>query len=272
MTPSTLPSSDFVSDVFRRARPLRAQGLVAVALATAAHVAAAALASGTPAPRLPNAPPMDIEFMAPPPPATEPPPLPAPKESEPVRPSIPTHEAPKAEPKAPPPPAPAAAPPVVTAAPTAANANADLLDFTSDPTATGLGYGVVAVGGKGQAGGRGVAAQIRPVPMPPSAAPAPEAIAALADLGRRPELPVDDPCRGYFPGSALDDRASVSVMLVIGRDGSVGRADVVSESPKSQGFGAAAAACMKHQHFNPGLDRDGKAVKTAMRVNVRFNR
>jgi len=94
----------------------------------------------------------------------------------------------------------------------------------------------------------------------------------VADLSQKPRLDESDPCRGFFPQSALDDSAQVSVMVVVGKTGSVGRATVVSETPSGQGFGAAARACMSSKRFTPALDRAGSPTATAVRVNVRFRR
>jgi hypothetical protein len=59
---------------------------------------------------------------------------------------------------------------------------------------------------------------------------------------------------------------------VIGKSGQVSNANVVSESPTGQGFGAAARRCMLDQVFVPALDRDGNAAATALNVNVKFSR
>ena len=63
-----------------------------------------------------------------------------------------------------------------------------------------------------------------------------------------------------------------AVEMVIGKNGSVGNASVVSESPAGQGFGAAARRCMLSQTFVPALDHGGNAAATALNVNVRFTR
>jgi TonB family protein len=105
-----------------------------------------------------------------------------------------------------------------------------------------------------------------------AAKPVADELVAASDLSRKPGLNESDPCRGYFPSSASDDVASAAVMLTIGKSGAVSNVELLSESPPKQGFGAAASTCMKSKHFSPGLDRDGNAAKTRIRVNVRFER
>ena len=148
------------------------------------------------------------------------------------------------------------------------------VDFTNDPGALGFGSGIVALGGRAEIGA--ARAQLSPAPGSGTAGLAPkptgDAIIPVSDLSRKPGLNESDPCRGYFPSSASDDVASAAVMLTIGKSGAVSNVELLSESPPKQGFGAAASTCMKSKHFSPGLDRDGNAAKTSIRVNVRFER
>lgn len=102
--------------------------------------------------------------------------------------------------------------------------------------------------------------------------PVGDGLTAASDLSRKPSLPGRDPCKGYFPRSARDDAADVAVRVVVGKDGRVTNAQILSESITRQGFGAAAKACMLEQRFEPALDRAGAAAATAIRVNVRFSR
>jgi len=52
----------------------------------------------------------------------------------------------------------------------------------------------------------------------------------------------------------------------------VSKVSVIAETPSAQGFGAAAKSCMLSKRFTPALDRQGRPVSTAVRVNVRFRR
>ncbi|MBN1612692.1 MAG: hypothetical protein JW940_39075, partial [Polyangiaceae bacterium] len=208
--------------------------------------------------------------VEPPPPPPEQAPMPEP---EPHVPSTPRARV------ATPPPAPAAAGALLTAKedPQQPKAAEELVDFVSDPNSHVYGSGVVAVGGTGTMGGRGVAARVA-VPVPTRPAPPPRAprprdeLTPVADLSQKPRLDESDPCRGFFPQSAIDDTAQVGVMVVVAKTGSVGQATVVLESPGGQGFGSAARACMLSKRFTPARDRSGSPAATAVRVNVRFRR
>jgi TonB family protein len=148
------------------------------------------------------------------------------------------------------------------------------VDFTNDPSALGFGSGVVAVGGKADFGKQGAL----PSPVagvgrtPAGRGTVADALTPVADLGRKPSLGESDPCRGFFPRGAVDDVASASVMVVVGKSGAVASVRLLSESPPTQGFGAAARTCMRGKRFTPALDRDGRPAATAIRVNVRFSR
>lgn len=267
-------ASNFVGELFERTRNGRAGAVLAVSVACMTHVALASYTPDAHSVRPPMEPPLELEFVTEEPP---PPPPPLPTSEPPVvepAPRAPAAAKPVAAPAAPPPP-PAAAPAVVTAKELEpAQASPDMLDFTSDPNATALSSGVVAVGGKGDRGARNASLA---APQVTSARPAVaggggEELTQLGDLSRKPSLGVDDPCRGFFPSGALDNSAKVSLMVVIKKDGSVKSTSLANESPAGQGFGAAAQACMKKQRFVPALDRQGQLAATAMRVNVRFNR
>jgi outer membrane biosynthesis protein TonB len=263
------PPGSLVSELTRLAEPHRDRLLVAALIALAAHAGLGLFAASREPRPEPVRPPVDVELAF-----REPPPPPEPKEPEPPQ----APEAPKAaEPKpiaklAPPPPA-ARAGAVLTAPPdpAPAPAAAEPFDFTSDPNSHVYGSGVVAVGGTathGLAGARVGGTGKAPVRTPPPG----DGLTAAADLSQKPRLRVSDPCRGFFPEAAQDDVAVVSVRVVIGKSGQVSKANVVSESPTGQGFGAAARRCMLDQVFVPALDRDGNAAATALNVNVKFSR
>ena len=259
------PDSGLVHELFERTRRRRGVAFTALFLALAGHAVA-----GTFTPRAHErqlvAPPVELEFLPPEPVAPAPPPLPARVEQnqEPTR--ARTERAPE----------PARAARLLTAKADAPPAQAnEPVDFVSNPNATVYGGGVVAVGGTaafGKAGARaGVAARGDVVDAGPKR-PAGDGLVAAGDLSRSPRLSESDPCRGFFPRNADSDAAQASVLLVIAKSGAVSSARVVAENPASQGFGAAARACMLSKRFVPALDRAGEAAATSLRVNVRFNR
>jgi hypothetical protein len=265
------PARGVMSELSGLAEPQQGRFFVAALLALGVHASVAWLApEGAPEARV-APPPVDVELAY-----REPPPAPpAPVEPEPIREALPAQAAtPRPVPvKAAAPPPAARAGAVLTAAPepTPAAAPAEPFDFTSDPNSHVYGSGVVAVGGTadhGLAGAR--AGGTAPVA---SVAPAVgDGLTALSDLSQKPRLRNADPCRGFFPDAAHDDVAVASVRVVIGKNGTVSNASVVSESPAGQGFGAAARRCMLDQVFVPALDRAGDAAATALNVNVRFSR
>jgi outer membrane biosynthesis protein TonB len=266
-----LPVAALVGELFGRAG--RRRGLVAIGwvLAIASHAGAALLFAGhqraTSNERTP--PPVELEFVDPAIPAPPPPP----PEEEP-------REALKAAPRnAPPvaPPAAARAGALHTAAPDAAPAQQteEAVDFTTDPNGKSYGGGVVAVGGTAAFGAAG--ARVSPVAgnsslAAPSARPAGDGLTPASNLSRKPRLPGSDPCRGFFPATAQDDIGDVAVMVTIAKSGRVSNTQLLSETPRGQGFGAAARTCLASQNFVPALDRDGIAAATAIRVNLRFTR
>jgi len=270
---ASLPVTDLealVGQLFGRASRRRGLVLAGWALALSSHAAIAVLAfthhSAATAERVP--PPVDVEFL-PPPPVPDP--------------ALPEPETPVDAPKA-------AAPSTAPAAPAAARAGAlhlaspsaapaqqseEAVDFTNDPNAATFGGGVVAVGGTATFGAAG--ARVAPVagttPNAPAAArPVGDVLTPVADLSRKPQLPGSDPCRGFFPSNAQDDVGDVAVLVTIAKSGSVMHTQLLSETPSRQGFGAAARTCLANQHFVPALDRAGNAAATAVRVNLRFSR
>jgi protein TonB len=258
-----------MSELTRLAEPHRDRLLIAALIALAGHAGLGLFAvSREPRPE-PARPPIDVELAF-----REPPPPPPEKEPEPPQePEAPKAAAPKPIAKLAPPPPAARAGAVLTAPPdpTPAPAAAEPFDFTSDPNSHVYGSGVVAVGGTathGLAGARVGGTGTAPVRTPPAG----DGLTAASDLSQKPRLSVNDPCRGFFPEAAQDDVAAVAVRVVIGKSGRVSNANVVSESPAGQGFGAAARRCMLDQVFVPALDRDGNAAATALNVNVKFSR
>ncbi len=254
----------------------RTSRVLAWVVAIGAHVAALLAVVDA---RSPVAAPPPLELEVVPPPA----PPPTPDEPEPSKPPVPEPEPPPpskaaANPPATPRSAPraAAAPRVVTSSPDspAAQEPTEPVDFASDPNGGVFSSGVVAVGGKGRHGVAGAVVNGRqaPVRAAVSTPPAPDKLVPLSSLRRRPSLRSNDPCRGYFPKTAFDNKATVQLALVIGKRGDVRRASLVKESPAGQGFGAAALRCMKAQRLDPGLDATGSTVSTSMRVNVTFRR
>jgi hypothetical protein len=145
-------------------------------------------------------------------------------------------------------------------------------DFTSDPNGSTYGAGVVAVGGKADFGAKGALVTGKPSTAVSPAIAVGEAMIPLANLSRKPHLDEADPCRGYFPRSATDDDAHVTLHVVVSKSGKIATASLLGESPAGQGFGAAAKSCMLSKRFTPALDHEGRPAATATRINVHFVR
>jgi len=266
---SEAPLGALVGELFGRAS--RRRGLVAAGwvLALGSHAAAALLFAGQTAPtaleRTP--PPVDVEFVSPPEPP--PPPVAETAVSEAAKPA-------SAEPAKAAPPAAARAGALHLAAAEAAPAQQSeaAVDFTTDPRGASYGGGVVAVGGTATLGVAG--ARVTPVAGTSASAPPPrivgDGLTPASDLSRKPRLPGADPCRGFFPGAATEDGGDVAVLVTIEKSGRVASTQLISENPRSQGFGAAARTCLSSQTFVPALDRDGNTAATRIRVNIRFSR
>ncbi|MEO8182421.1 MAG: hypothetical protein ABI895_26595 [Deltaproteobacteria bacterium] len=267
MTSSVLenPVSRNLAELWTVAEPHEGRIAIAALLALAAHVGLGLWAPDHVATARPLPPPVEVEI------ALREPAPPLPEAVAPPEPAAPPAPARAAAPKAPPPAAKAAA--VMTAAPTAAEprANDEPFDFTSDPTSTAFSSGVVAVGGTGTHGLEG--AQLGGRGSEPARAPARgDGLTAAGDLSQSPRLRAQDPCRGFFPGSARDDVATAVVRVVVTQQGVASSVSVVSETPVGQGFGTAARTCMLEQRFLPALDRQGRPAATAVNVNVKFSR
>jgi TonB family protein len=260
------PLDALVGELFGRAA--RRPGLVLMGwvLALGSHAAAAVLFANqqSAAPQERVRPPVDVEFLAPPP-------EPIPEQAAP--PEAARAAAPSAARAAPPAAARAGALHTASATATPAQQSEQAVDFTTDPNGASYGGGVVAVGGTAAFGApsarvTAVAGTAQLAPPRPVA----EALTPASDLSRKPQLPGSDPCHGFFPGAARDDEGSVAVMVTIGKSGRVMGTQLLSESPPGQGFGGAARTCLANQHFIPAQDREGKAAATAIRVNLRFSR
>jgi protein TonB len=132
---------------------------------------------------------------------------------------------------------------------------------------------VVARGGTADRGERGATvngasgAPARVVQAPPG-----DGLVTAANLSRRATLGEANPCAGYYPSEADDDTGVVTLTLVVSADGVVASSAVIEETPKGQGFGKAARACLQRKRFEPSLDRGGKAVAAATTLRVRFVR
>jgi hypothetical protein len=263
------PPTSVVAELAGLAEPHRDRLLIAAVVAFAVHAGLGLYAASREPTAAVPPPPVEVElaFREPPPPAPEPVKEPEPKPVEP-----PKAEAPRPIAKVAPPPPAARAGAVLTALPdpTPTPTAAEPFDFTSDPNSHVYGSGVVAVGGTATHGLAG--ARVGGTGTEPVRPAAGDGLTAASDLSQKPRLREADPCRGFFPDTAHDDVAVVSVRVVIGKSGGVSSASVVSESPSGQGFGAAARRCMLDQVFVPALDRSGNSAATALNVNVKFSR
>lgn len=147
--------------------------------------------------------------------------------------------------------------------------------FVTDPDGKEFGSGVVGAGGtadKGEKDGKPFVPPSPPAPTAKPVAPAAPTITPPSNLSRGPKLESADPCRGFFPAGADDDKANVSVAVVVRPDGSVASANVVNETVTGQGFGKAARSCLLATKFSPALDISGHSTHAAATVIVRFAR
>lgn len=240
-----------------------ASGFVLVALA--AHLAGALFVSRHARAASVDAAPVttEIEFVAPPPP--EPAPEPEVRDDRVATVAPVAAKAPAAaRPSAPLANAPAKAGAVITASPGAEGP----VSFVTDPDGGEYGSGVVSINGSGNGGG--VAA---PKPSSaPAAPPRPPPPPLPKKLATPPRLVNANACRGFFPTAAEDDAATVAVVVTVTADGTVTAANVASESPKGQGFGTAARACVLAQRFVPATGEDGVGTGATATVNVHFSR
>lgn len=256
----------------------RRRGLsIAVVAALALHGALAITLRAEHARAAPPPPPTELELEEAPepePPPPEPEPEPAPEEAPKIAAPAAAAPAPKAAA-----PAAAKAAPLLTANDDPKSAKDDEpVSFVSDPNGTTYGSGVVAKGGTADVGANGAKAGGVTSGTGNSTTPTAKALATgealvpASDLSRAPSLPGADVCKGFFPASADDDVATVSLVVVVKPSGDVASASIASEAPKAQGFGQAARSCLLTKRFIPALDQSGKAVSTATKVTVRFSR
>lgn len=204
----------------------------------------------------------------------EPPPPPPPPEPEP-QPEVKPAEPPPEAKNEPPPPAAAKVGNLLTAPDDPkADKSDEPYSFLTDPNGNEYGSGAAAIGGtadkappgavaSGKPGGTGTVAA--PPPPPP---PGP-----TVDLSRKASLPnAANACKGFFPGDADDDVATVKVMVTVKPGGEVASVTVMDENPKGQGFGKAARNCLLPAKFEPALDKDGKPTSGTLQFNIKFTR
>lgn len=166
---------------------------------------------------------------------------------------------------------------LLTAKPNATKPDDEPIGFLSDPDGGTYGHGVVAQGGTAEVGLKGATptgSATAPVPTidKPPAKVMPAADVPVTNLSRMPSLPAADACKGFFPSSADDDVAVVTVRVVVRPNGDVASVVVTKEDPRGQGFGQAARACLLKSRFVSGLDVEGRPVTAQALVNVRFFR
>ncbi|MGZ3418413.1 MAG: energy transducer TonB [Polyangiales bacterium] len=166
--------------------------------------------------------------------------------------------------------------PILAAKTEAPAKNDDPTSFVTDPDGNEFGSGPVGAGGTAEKGEKDGKPEAPPHPPAPVSTAKPSApamtITPPANLSRAPKLDGADPCRGFFPADADEDKAVVSVAVVVRPDGSVASANIVKESVAGQGFGKAARSCLLSTKFSPALDSAGKTTAAAATVNVRFAR
>lgn len=238
---------------------------IALTLAGLAHLAIAVLAPGRALDRTLPKPPLLVELALP---NTEPAAPARPETAEPApRAARAEHPARAAQAVR----APAPAGKLLAAEPSGTDAEAPL-DFVTDPNGATYGFGVVSKGGAGRGEGTGGKDTVKAAATTAVAAPAASALAAPADLGEKPHLLVEDPCRGFYPANAGADAAFAVVRVVLEATGRVRGVTLLEEAPSGQGFGVAARQCIRQQQFSPARDREGRAVATATTIRVRFER
>ena len=146
--------------------------------------------------------------------------------------------------------------------------------FLTDPNGQEYGSGAAAIGGTADHGAAGAVASGKPGGTGSVAAkpPPPPPPAPTTDLSKKPALTVTNPCKGFFPSDADDDIAYVQVLVSVKPSGEAASVTVLSENPKGQSFGKAARSCLQAARFQPGLDREGKAVSASLQFNLTFTR
>jgi len=236
---------------------------VAIAVAIVAHVAVALSSPRVAAHRLEVPPPLEVELAAerpPPPPAA-----PAPIQDSKLTAPLPTARAHSVDKPA----ALARAGKLVASAGSSSDGDAPL-DFVNDPNGGSYGFGVVSKSGTAASATAAPSAE-RPSAPPPRVSAAP-ALALPQDLSEKPRLLGDDPCRGFYPTTALVDSGSVVVRVVVDSGVRVQSIALASETPAGEGFGTAAERCLRDKRFSPALDTAGLHVATTTTVRVHFDR
>lgn len=215
---------------------------------------------------------VDVPKEEPPPPP--PPPMPEPEPTPAPQPAVPHETKPD---NTPPPPAAKVGNLLTSTDDKQDDPNQKTYDFVTDPNGDEYGSGNAAKGGTADHGAPGAAASGKPggtgtggngPPGPAAAPPGPPPV----DKSRAASLTVDNPCKGFFPGDADDDLATVQVLVTVKPDGGVQTVSVVSENPKGQGFGKAARSCMLSAKFNPAFDKTGAPTAITQQFNIRFTR
>ena len=125
------------------------------------------------------------------------------------------------------------------------------------------------------AGSRFARNPVPPAPPVPSAAPAPPAPSTAPQPPTPPSPPSFDSASvrpPAYPAAALKGRigGEVKLKILIGADGTVKRAHVVSSKPEGV-FDTAALDAARHWHFNPGRNAEGHAVASYVIVPVKFD-
>ncbi len=141
--------------------------------------------------------------------------------------------------------------------------------FVTDPHGSAFGFGAVAQDGTAQEGRGATPAAAAPAPASPkqkSHAP------YLGALARSPRPTAFDPCRGFFPKAAHAERGEAQMHVTVSADGRVVAISVLDETPKAQGFGAAARTCLSATRFEPARDLGGRAVAVVAPITVKFSR
>lgn len=171
-------------------------------------------------------------------------------------------------------PSPSTPPSSTTASEAPANPAANDVPKSDEPVDFfGSGDGEWSLGGGGSGGasdrgrgprGAGISkVATKPIPPPPS---------PPVNVVRRAALHVDSGCRGFFPDGASEDTATVTIKVLVGKDGQLSDVAILSETPSGQGFGAAARSCLKAARGVPALGVGGEAITAPLTATVRFSR
>jgi len=147
----------------------------------------------------------------------------------------------------------------------------DPVAFVTDPEGGAYGFGVVARGATAAQATGATGAATAPS-RSPGLGVASDGVTPASDVTRTARLQGDDPCRGFFPASAVADTGLVTISAIIETSGRAVAASVLAESPAGDGFGDAARACLRARPFAPALGRDGLPARARSTVRIRFSR